>query len=205
MLCFRGDYESALICLRLSATVGTLRKINVACGKNLEFFLSRLLDRMRSGSGGHHQLEHDEEMIVYVSGDLQGMKDLSWVWAGSEPGPPSAMSPASPHGQPGYGHEDVMQGIKRETSLPLRPNPASPEMDSTEWGGWTGIDRSIQELMEEHRIRLSQPSQYYPPPHNPMKRVQLASEPPASPTKPGTVVAQAAPSGSSRISIANII
>jgi hypothetical protein len=204
MLCFCGDFEAALMCLRLSAAIGTLRKINVACGKNLAFFLDRLLDRMRGGNGGHHQLEHDEEMLVYASGDLQGDREHSWVWTGGEPTVPPPMSPSSPHEQTRHSQEDAMQGIRTDANLALRPNPGSLENESAEWGGWAGIERSIQQLMEEHHARLSQSAQYYPPPHNPMKRVQLSSEAPASPTRPG-VAPPTAPSGTSRISIANII
>ncbi|KAJ5226385.1 hypothetical protein N7468_007610 [Penicillium chermesinum] len=50
----------------------------------LAFFLRALLDRF-------HQrdldlLDQDEEMMAYVSGDMQGTSDGSWVWQGSETG-----------------------------------------------------------------------------------------------------------------------
>src|SRR6185295_7115115 len=52
ILCFRADYEAALMCLHACTAVGDGRKINIACGKNLIFFLERLIERARSGNGG---------------------------------------------------------------------------------------------------------------------------------------------------------
>ncbi|KAF2469731.1 uncharacterized protein BDR25DRAFT_314987 [Lindgomyces ingoldianus] len=198
--CLRSEYETALTCLLVSSAIGESRSINIACGKYISFFLHCLTGRIRSGSGGHHQLEHDEEMLAYVSGDMQGRLEHSWVWAGSEftdsstsahTSPQSTISPQSA-GEP-------MQG----THLPLRPNAGSPENGTREWAGWGTIERTLHQLIEEHRARLAQPSSYYPPPHNPVKRVQLAPDPPASP--PITSPVPRTPSSTNRISIANII
>lgn len=203
MLCFRADYEGASMCLHLSAAMGDIRKVNVACGKNLTFFLDRLLDRVRTGNGGQHQLEHDEEMLAYISGDMQGSLEHSWVWAGVDFG--AQGTPTSPHSplQPGtqaHGTDEPMQG----TNLPLRPISESQDSGAKEWDGWGWIEQMIRQLKEEHRARLAQPTPYYPPPHNPVKRVQLAPDAPASPPRSGPLPSPT-PSSTSRISIANII
>ncbi|KAJ4288524.1 hypothetical protein N0V90_011761 [Kalmusia sp. IMI 367209] len=49
MLCLRGEYHAALVCVQASAAIGDVRKINDACGKNITFFLEQLAERMRSG------------------------------------------------------------------------------------------------------------------------------------------------------------
>ncbi|KAF2120305.1 fungal-specific transcription factor domain-containing protein [Lophiotrema nucula] len=201
ILCFRGDYEASLTCLRMSSTIGDIRRVNTACGKNLSFFLDRLFDRVRGGNGGHHQLEQDEEMLAYVSGDMQGNLDHSWVWAGSDLMP----SQTSPHISPQSGirtngPDEPMQG----THLPLRPNSEWPENGTREWDGWGRIEQTIRQLMEEQRSRMAPQSSYYPPPHNPVKRVQLAPDAPPSHSRTASVQSPT-PSSTSRISIANII
>jgi hypothetical protein len=215
MLCFCGDYDLALICVHFSSAIGDTRRINTACGKNLAFFLDRLLDRIRSGNGGRRQLEYDEEMLVYTTGDLQGDGQHAWVWAGGSDtsGGPSPLSPLAPSTHTRHGSDGFMLGIKMESQshsqLPLRPNPGSPSQNGTEeWAGWASIEHMILQLVEERRIRLAQPTPYYPPPHNPMKRVQLAPDAPPSPTRTGAlppVVSSSSSSSTSRISIANII
>jgi hypothetical protein len=153
---------------------------------------------------GHHQLENDQELLAYASGDLQGNKEHSWVWAGSESAALPTTSPTASHERTAHLPEDAMQGVKHGANLPLRPNSGSPGNESAGWIGWTGLEHSIHRLIQEHHARVSQPAQYYPPPHNFAKRVQLTTDAPGSPTRPGTAP-PAAPSGTSRISIANII
>lgn len=75
-LCFRSDWENALWCTRASSTIGDARPINMACGRYLEFFLQQLLERHDQKS----RLDTDEEMVAYVSGDLQGSFENSWIW-----------------------------------------------------------------------------------------------------------------------------
>ncbi|ORY13395.1 fungal-specific transcription factor domain-domain-containing protein [Clohesyomyces aquaticus] len=199
ILCFQSDYEGARMCFHLSSAIAESRKVNTACGKHLLFFLECLLDRVRSGDGGH-QLEHDEEMLAYVSGDMQGHLEHSWIWTGSDyshgagaaqNSPRIAVSPRSA--------DEQMQG----THLPIRPSTATSDSGMTDWGGWGRVEQAILHLMEIQRARRAQPSSYYPTQHNPVKRVQLA---PGDPTTP-LVVAPVShkPSNVNRISIANII
>ena len=76
-LCFQSNYQAALICARASAVIGDTRLVNVACSRHLVFFLQLLLHKLQAGEA--QSLEHDEDMVAYVSGDLQG-SDYSWVW-----------------------------------------------------------------------------------------------------------------------------
>ncbi|KAF1954810.1 hypothetical protein CC80DRAFT_416585 [Byssothecium circinans] len=194
LLCLRGDYEAALMCVHLSAGIGDIRKINSACGKNIVFFLDRLIDRVRSGNGSPRQLEHDEEMLAYMSADLQSSLEHSWVWAGtdytSSPSSTSTGRPLSTHQS--HHPADTMSG-----TLPIRSNPNSPENVTQEWDGWARVEYMLRQLREEQRPMMTPGSgpTYYPPPHNPVKRVQLA---------PDTATSKSV-SNASRISIANII
>jgi hypothetical protein len=200
MLCFRAEYEAALVCVQVMMAIGDVRKTNVACGKYLAFFLDCLMDRSRTGTDGLHQLEHDEELIAYVSGDMQANASQSWAWAGIDNrGPLSPLSP--PHGtKQTHRADEQVQG----TNLPLRPSPGSPENGVNQWDGWDRIEQMIRQLVEGHRARLAQSNPYYPPPHNPVKRVQLAPDAPASPLR-SIPLPQPTSSSTSRISIANII
>ncbi|KAF2749685.1 hypothetical protein M011DRAFT_273657 [Sporormia fimetaria CBS 119925] len=204
MLCFCGDYDAALMCAHLSATIGDTRKINGACGRNIAFFLELLLDRIRGGNWAHYTLGLDEEMLIYTSGDLQEVGKHAWVWTGytNESEHPSPHSASTPALQSPYGHGDAMQGLSSNNHHQGAPTTYNGYGD---WNGWAGVEKTIRQLIaEEHSAQRPQPSAYYPPPHNPVKRVQLAADAvPASPTR--SVTAPPASSSASRISIANII
>lgn len=81
-LCLRGDFSAASTCARVSSIVGDVRLVNVACGKYLDFFLDHLTQKWYQEARGLADIE--EETIAYVSGDLQGSLDHSWVWQDGE-------------------------------------------------------------------------------------------------------------------------
>jgi hypothetical protein len=132
LLLFRQEFAGALACVQALASIGDVRTVNAACGRYLSFFLRRLLSRLRRSDG--IDLERDEEMMAYVSGDMQGTSDGSWVWHGSETGSQlEAMSPMR--------------------STPVSGgHPAQHERD-TEWEGWEWIEKTVQELFTEQRQR----------------------------------------------------
>jgi len=84
----------------VSAAIGSRRRINIACGRNLRFFLTQVSDRIErntspenaprsghappDGLGRLPRIDQDEEMIAYATGDLQGDARSSWVWTGAE-------------------------------------------------------------------------------------------------------------------------
>jgi hypothetical protein len=196
MLCFCGDYDATLMCLHLSRGIGNIRKINVECSKYILFFIERL-DVVRNGGRRPLELEEDEELLAYVSGDAQDSNEHSWVWAGTD-----ITSPISSQRFPVNGTHPQSPDQATRESLPLRMSTSSSDYTAGGSDVWTRIEHKIRHLMEENRPRTAQPT-YYPPPHNPMKRVQLASDarPPSNPLPTPTQT----PSNSSRISIANII
>lgn len=203
MLCFRGNYDAALMCLHLSSAIGNVRKVNMGCGRNTVFVLERILERMRSGHGSAQHLEHDEEMIAYISADTQGSFEHSWIWAGTD-----LSSATTPTSSPSVHRPPGLDEPMRD-ALPLRAASSSPHLGAPEWDDWTRAEHTIRQLIDEHRRWAGQQPTYYPPPHNPVKRVQLASDsrspPKPTPIPTPTPAAAASSSSASRISIANII
>jgi hypothetical protein len=198
VLCFHGEYKASLVCLHLSRAIGSVRKINTACGRNTAFFLERMFDRVRSGQASSQQLEQDEEMVAYVSADAQSSLQHSWVWVGDNLTSSCSTQEATRSAIRSPSGDEPMRD-----ALPLRTPSGSPMNGTTEPDDWAQAEHMIRQLMDEHLHQSTQPPAYYPTPHNPVKRVQLATDalsPPKPPPNPSP-----APSGTSRISIANII
>lgn len=81
-LCLGINFQAALTCARVSAIIGNARPINTACGRYVDLFLDRLIEKMRHKP--RTRIDFDEELIAYVSGDLQGRIEQSWIWHGGE-------------------------------------------------------------------------------------------------------------------------
>ncbi|KAL5115500.1 hypothetical protein ACEQ8H_006641 [Pleosporales sp. CAS-2024a] len=190
VLCFCGDYDAAFMCLRMSNAIGKYRRINGACGKYLAFFLDHLVERVRSGRGSPQQLERDEEMLAYLSGDAQGNVQHSWVWA------VNSSTTRSQHSSLGSGRSHSREDVMRNAGQ----GGGGSRQDGRGWDDWVSVEHTMRQLVEENRPRTAT---YYATRHNPVKRVQLASNaktPPKAAHSPSP-----ATSSSSRISIANII
>jgi Fungal specific transcription factor domain len=226
-LCFRGHYTEALTCVHVSASIGNLREINIACGRNLSFFLRTMMDRLSKGFGVS-ELEKDEEMMALVSGDLQGTTDNSWVWQGSEKGMElnTLMEQGSTlvHETPLNGSNTSQQRPGSGQGFEAIPQTTilTPE-DVTDWGGWPYIVSMLRQLLENNGNSYTvQP--YSVPATSTLPTLQQygslssgnytvqgsaglgPSAPPMTPVPIASMTpATTAPSPSSRISIANII
>lgn len=154
VLIFRGEYSPAITLVNVCAAVGDLRKNNTACGRHLTFFLDKLIDRLRAGVP-QQTLETDEEMLAYVSGDMQGFPESAWAWTGAEP---SGSAHSTPSAANAYANTDPML-IKQEA--PNAPGTANHLTDREihEWPGWEHISRVLSQLLHE-----SQQQQYAQPP-----------------------------------------
>ncbi|KAL4809208.1 fungal-specific transcription factor domain-containing protein [Aspergillus unguis] len=132
LLLFRQEYEAALVCVQASSAMRDSRVINAVCGRNIAFFLKCLLDRIQRSESAH--LDEDEEMMAYVSGDMQGTSNGSWVWEGSETG--SQLGMATP---PDNAHHSA-------------DDDRSPE-EPTSWEGWDWLEQTVQYLVAEKQQR----------------------------------------------------
>lgn len=197
ILCLRGEFEAAMTCVRFHAAIGETRKLNIACGRYLAFFLEKLIERVQSGLASQQEVEMDFEILAYATGDMQGELDNGFVWAGA-PIPKPGSSGASPTLSTGTG---VHSNPFADEGLPA--SALLTDQERTDWGGWERVERQVSILMDEQqrRIRHQPPPLYHRPSNQDMQRVQHA--PPESTPSPG---ASSTPSaGAARISIANII
>jgi len=199
VLCFRGEYVTALTCVSVCAAIGSLRKINLGCGRHVAFFLDRLSDRIRDGQGSQQQLDADEEMAAYLSADMQGSPDAAWIWTGSDTGTKvgASLGPSP--------LETIVRttiGVAADGSM-TAPS-ASVQQETSTWDGWERVERMLTRLNEEQQTHFNQRTSYYhQPQHNTGKRLHLA--PPENTLAPMTSGPAATSGGTSRISIANII
>src|SRR2546423_4113400 len=83
-LLFREHYESALNLVRALSVIGSARNVTFDCGRHIAFFIRCIMDRLQKGVVDN--FEQDEELMAYVSADLQSSARNSWVWQGSETG-----------------------------------------------------------------------------------------------------------------------
>ena len=165
-LCFRSDFENAMWCAQASATLGSSRPINVACGRYLQFFLQEMVSKMKQGA----HFDGDEEMIAYVSGDLQGSFENSWIWKGSK--------------------EDIYLGEPLQNSIlmEMEKDQESADTGIAAWAGWDHILSLLDQLFhvrqqeQQHRaIKESSlrpplmlpPLAPYPNPANPSNRMSI--------------------------------
>ncbi|KAL8715578.1 MAG: hypothetical protein Q9220_000914 [cf. Caloplaca sp. 1 TL-2023] len=176
-LCFRTEFEDALVCARASAAMGSARPVNVACGRYLEFFLQKLLGRLQASSPS---LDTDEEMMALISGDLQGSAESSWVWKDDE-----SRSP----------------GLFNTQISPVTSTPITAHDDESGWSNWDGILDTLTQLLHAQN-RSPQQAQH---PRLPKLPSQVQQQPVhlASPVSPGG--SETPQSGSSRIRIADIM
>lgn len=132
-LCFRLDFPSALICIQAAATFGDARPINVACGRYVEFFIREMMSRWNQEAG----FDEDEEMIAYVSGDLQGDLENSWVW---EQGGDLDAGHSPSRTEPG---QTVYQG------RPLASGPEGMQSGEEQWSGWANTIQMLKQFERE--------------------------------------------------------
>jgi hypothetical protein len=208
ILCLKGDYNAALTCVRLSASIGGKRKVNLAGGRFLSHFLDRLLQKMRDGRLSPHQLEADEEMIALATGDMQGDPEHAWIWT-----EPDGDREGEHHLSSSSNHSHSRLEESWSSALLTQP-------ELEDWGGWERVEKLLGELMEEQVRQSRAQNPYHQPAHNMTKRLQLSpslvnghsDKSPRdtvrsndSPKAPTVLPAVGPPVGASRISIANII
>ncbi|GFF24657.1 uncharacterized transcriptional regulatory protein C530.05 [Aspergillus udagawae] len=198
LLLFRQEFAAALVCVQVIAVVGDSRTVNASCGRYIAFFLKCLLERLRRGDAAN--LERDEEMMAYVSGDMQGTSDGSWIWEGSEAG--SQLEVMSPK----YDSPVSFNHTGTRNDWP------SGEASDVVWDGWDWVERTVEYLLKEKQ----QQQQEYERRNvllaaKPTEPALLKTEPTVGVAEPTVGVAEPAPapkemnSVQSRMTIASII
>jgi hypothetical protein len=211
VLCLRLEFASAATIVQASASIGDLRENNIACGRNLAFFVEKLIGRLRSGAT-RESLEEDEEMLAYASGDLQASVEEAWAWTGSETG--ANLSKRS----------NGLPPLERTNSISeTQTSSALTEREMHEWGGWDNILRTLDQLHHQQQQQhgqapppqaqmYAQPGTYPPPPQTP--NLHLGTQPPLPPQQQqlpspsligSTGNGNSNGTGSSRISIKDIM
>ena len=157
-LCFRFDFSSALCCVRASAVIGNSRPINIACGRYLEFFLLEFIRKLEQND----RPDTDEEMIAYVSGDLQGSFENSWIWQGNKG--------ALHIGRPSQSLDDNGNGEISGRAF----TKANTKAKDSDWAGWDRILDILEHLCQNSAVQ--DPSIRPPmmlPPVNPSNRMSI--------------------------------
>jgi hypothetical protein len=112
----------------------------------MAFFLNVLIEKRRNGGmagskGYRGDREMDEELMAYVSGDLQASTENSWVWAGSETGM-NIGSGNSGGGKPGPS-PTLMGGGMEDGTIVLT------DAEARDWGGWERVEFLVGVLARE--------------------------------------------------------
>ncbi|KAI6780859.1 putative transcriptional regulatory protein-like protein [Emericellopsis cladophorae] len=190
-LLLTGYFEQAMTSIRALASISTRRDVAVPCGRYLSFFVSVLgskrvehadyIRNMRPPPSARsiqdqqavllQSLASDEELLSYVSADLQACIDRAWLWAGLE-------------------HE-----VAPEQRQPP-PNPSTPipnslyssearsglTVDETrEWGGWARLESAVRTLATEGTLVVGPAMPGSTPPTGAWSKLpppQIKSEPP---------------------------
>jgi hypothetical protein len=175
-LLFRQVWDAFFLLLRAAATINDARSINICCGRHLSFFLRCLVERVEKAPG--IDIDQDEELLVYLSADLQASTN-SWVWGSAETG--THLSRRQKHGRPRNttSEQHEAQGSSGPAKSPSWDNMLSEE-EKHDWGGWQHVENSARYLQQ-----LTDRQQY---PHNQnqiqQQQHQLPSRSPLQPNGP---------------------
>ena len=200
---FRPLDDAFFVLLRACRIIGTTKAVNVSCGRYLAFCLKKLIDKMEQP--GAIDLDQDEEMLVYLSGDLQASTN-SWVWGNAETG--THLSRRQKHGRPKQVSRDSDSLSPVPAQSPAWPSTLSPA-EQQDWGGWQQVDEAARYLQQLQERRCRQ--QQLLPQERPVALLpRLGSLPGVGeqigprPTS-GSPSTPSSESGKSRMTIANII
>lgn len=197
-LLFRGEYEAALILVQALSAIGSARTVTVDCGRHIAFFISCMTERIQGGVAG--DFEQDEELMAYVSADLQSNAENSWVWQGAETdailGANSTSGRDPVESSYGGGRSSWPPFACADLSR-ITCDRVSVEEVPQDWDGWEQVERSLRYLLEQQRLQRQQiqPRGSHVPP--------ITIPPPQF--QPGQQTQPSVSPGNSRMMIANII
>ncbi|KAJ2893506.1 transcription factor [Zalerion maritima] len=162
-LLLAGYTEQAGICIRALGQLSSSRDVAQPCGRFIAFFIQVLhskraeigaylaqttppppqqLFAMPPPPGGRPSIQEtllrDEELLLYVSTDLQANPDTAWAWSGAVQ-PPASKPPTL--------KSPVSAGVAPNSSL-LSPEyrMGITEDECQEWGGWQLLESRARGL-----------------------------------------------------------
>ncbi|KAI9170940.1 transcriptional regulatory protein [Paramyrothecium foliicola] len=157
-LLLTGYFDHAITCIRAIASIDAKKDIATACGRYLSFFIPTLaakraehaaylarhtpptFARPHSPSGQHAllgSLARDEELLAYVSADLQASPDRGWLWSGME------REASLPSQSTGFLRPS---GDIRRGSVGQELRSGLSEEERNDWGGWSRLEITIRNL-----------------------------------------------------------
>ena len=195
-LVFRAHYEPASTLVHALSAIGSAKVVTLDCGRYIAFFIRCIMDRLQNGVVG--DFEQDEELMAYVSADLQCSAENSWVWQGSETGANLSTnstieqdSADTSHGLRASGWPPFARADLSQTSYDRVLAEEAPQ----NWEGWEQVELSLQYLLEHQyqRQQMQSRESHHPPNVEPPPWLRPAQQ------------QQAVSPGNSRMMIANII
>lgn len=157
-LSFCQMWGSFYILLRFVSVVEDSRPVNVSCGRHLNFFLDRMIERCQQDTA--YKLEDDAELIVLLSADLQAGAN-GWVWNTKEATVPQLPRQSSSNQIPSSSRSSELQ--QQAEGWPSWDSPIT-ESEKERWGGWEKVSQAAQYLERLQRSRQPQtPLQLHPP------------------------------------------
>lgn len=152
-----GHLDAATACVRALAAIGTRRDNAAACGRFLAFFATVIAQKKAdyaaylarspgAPAAVHPQqlnplqdaLLRDEELLVYVSADLQAASETGWVWAGGEREAQAAQTAPAVALRRAAGSGGTVSSVDARTGL--------GEDESRDWGGWDRVEGLVRGL-----------------------------------------------------------
>ncbi|KAI1439078.1 fungal-specific transcription factor domain-containing protein [Xylaria sp. CBS 124048] len=219
-LVLAGYRDQAIICVRFLKSVHGKRDIAVACGRYLSFFTRTIRSKQQDVAGYLPRLSiqgyppppssmdpraiqeallRDEELLLYVSFDMQANAEYAWIWTGGE------RDPAGPPPVTVTG----LKAVEKRTGLTID--------EQQDWGGWDNLVDLVRALgvvptpssASNYRLAAAPTSTQTLPP---IKMEQTSGVPRSSmpgrdsgKNSPGSSNIAPTSRSSERISIANII
>lgn len=156
-LSFSQSWGSFYILLRFVSIVADNRAVNTSCGRHLNFFLDRLIEKYQKDAD--FKSEDDAELIVLLSGDLQAGPN-GWVWNTKEPSTPLTQRQSSTvqtSSSTKYGE------YQQQSDGPHSWDSPVSEVESMRWGGWEKVSQAAQYLERLQRARQQHSSLHFNP------------------------------------------
>ncbi|KAK2071479.1 hypothetical protein P8C59_005901 [Phyllachora maydis] len=179
-LLLTGCLEQATTLIQALGAIGPHRDVAAPCGRFLAYFISTLGAKraeytaylLRTAPPSHSTspfgappqpprpsptalqdaLLRDEELLAYVSADLQAGTETSWIWAGSE----QELQSHSAHQAPTSSTARISLGANggsspggrcRSALFSVEARTGLTEDEMRDWGGWERVDCALRGLI----------------------------------------------------------